>query len=231
MRFCANYVKIDTMRSWVSGQKRAAVRLHNILAHNPPTAPQLGYTLGSMYGQKYADTWPSHTYVVLPQTIATKLEADICMKYIFIWLTVYSLWNEELQLFQHDTTVPVHQASFMSTWVAEVGVEILECPWVHKALTSTWLNIFGMNWNTDFTPGLLIQHQCPIILTLLWRNLPSHAVKSSGKPLQRSGGHYKGKVGTAWYYVCPWFWNTIVHKHCITFTGRTVCKLGLTTGI
>jgi hypothetical protein len=32
---------------------------------------------------------------------------------------------------------------------------------LHRALTSTPSNTFGMNWNTDCEPCLIHQHQCP----------------------------------------------------------------------
>ena len=41
---------------------------------------------------------------------------------------------------------------------------------LHRALTSTPLNTFGMNWNADCEPGLITQHQCPTSLMLLWLN-------------------------------------------------------------
>ena len=41
---------------------------------------------------------------------------------------------------------------------------------LHRALTSTPSNTFGMNWNADCEPHLITQHQCPTSLMLLWLN-------------------------------------------------------------
>jgi hypothetical protein len=41
---------------------------------------------------------------------------------------------------------------------------------LHRALTSTPSNTYGMNWNADCEPGLIAQHHCPTSLMLLWLN-------------------------------------------------------------
>ena len=41
---------------------------------------------------------------------------------------------------------------------------------LHRALTSTPSNTFGINWNADCEPGLITQHQCSTSLMLLWLN-------------------------------------------------------------
>ena len=41
---------------------------------------------------------------------------------------------------------------------------------LHRALTSTPPITFGMNWNADYEPGLIAQHQCTHSLILLWLN-------------------------------------------------------------
>jgi hypothetical protein len=41
---------------------------------------------------------------------------------------------------------------------------------LHRALTSTLSDTFGMNRNTDCKPGLIVKHQCPTSLMLLWLN-------------------------------------------------------------
>jgi hypothetical protein len=38
---------------------------------------------------------------------------------------------------------------------------------LHRALTSTPSNTFGMNWNANCEPGLIAQHHCPTSLMLL----------------------------------------------------------------
>ena len=38
---------------------------------------------------------------------------------------------------------------------------------LHRALTSTSSNTFGMNWNAEGKPGLITQHQCQTSLMLL----------------------------------------------------------------
>ena len=59
---------------------------------------------------------------------------------------------------------PVHKARSIqkSVW------KKLTVP--RRALTSTPLNTFGMNWNVDCEPGLIAQHRCPTSLVLLWLN-------------------------------------------------------------
>ena len=41
---------------------------------------------------------------------------------------------------------------------------------LHRTLTSTPSNTFGMNWNADCEPGLIPQHQCPTSRMLFWLN-------------------------------------------------------------
>ncbi len=41
---------------------------------------------------------------------------------------------------------------------------------LHRALTSTSSNTFGMNWNADCVRDLITQHQCWTSLMLLWLN-------------------------------------------------------------
>lgn len=40
----------------------------------------------------------------------------------------------------------------------------------NRALTSTLLNTYGMTWNIDCKPGLLLQHQYLSLQMLLWLN-------------------------------------------------------------
>ena len=55
---------------------------------------------------------------------------------------------------------------------------------LHRALTSTPSNTFGMNCNADCQPDLIAQHQCPTTLMLVaeWKQVPSamfqHLVES-----------------------------------------------------
>jgi len=57
-------------------------------------------------------------------------------------------------LFLHDFSL-VHRSRSIKTWLDEFGVEELDWP-AHRALTSTLLNIFGINWNEIVS--LLTQH-------------------------------------------------------------------------
>ena len=41
---------------------------------------------------------------------------------------------------------------------------------LHRALTSTPSNTFGMNRNADYEPNLIAQHHCPTSRMLLWQN-------------------------------------------------------------
>lgn len=73
------------------------------------------------------DTCPSHPYVVLPQTVTTKLEAHNCLACLCMLLD-YNFPSLELRgpnLFQHDN-VPAHKVSSI-TCFAKVDVDELEC--------------------------------------------------------------------------------------------------------
>ena len=50
---------------------------------------------------------------------------------------------------------------------------------LHRALTSTPLNTFGMNWNTDCEPGLIAKHQCltSLMLVVEWKKSPEQCSK------------------------------------------------------
>lgn len=61
----------------------------------------------SVYGPKYVDTWSSHHYVVIPQTVATKLKARKCTQ------SFSALELRGSNQFQHDNG-PVNKASSMS---------------------------------------------------------------------------------------------------------------------
>ena len=69
-------------------------------------------------------------------------------------------------LFQHENAT-VHKArsingSSRSVWKNLTGL--------HRTLTSTSSNTFGMNWNADCESVLIAQHQCPTSLMFLWLN-------------------------------------------------------------
>ena len=70
-------------------------------------------------------------------------------------------------LFQHEMPPctkrgPYRNGLSRSTWKNMTGL--------HRALTSTPMNTFGMNWNANCEPGLIAQHQWPTSLMLLWLN-------------------------------------------------------------
>ncbi len=82
-------------------------------------------------------------------------------------------------LFQH-VWAPGHKASSVKTWLDEFGVE------EHRALISTQSNTSGMNWNGDWEPGLLVQHQSLISQILYWmneQNFYRNTPKSCGEPV------------------------------------------------
>jgi hypothetical protein len=84
---------------------------------------------------------------------------------------------------------PYRNGLSRSVWKNLTGLE--------RALTSTTSNTFGMNWNANFEPGLIAQHQCPTSLMLLWLNGSKFLQKcSSGKLFQKSGDCYSSKGGT-----------------------------------
>ena len=108
--------------------------------------------------------------------------------------TLRQQFGEGPFLFQHDNA-PVHKARsiqkycFRSVWKNLTGL--------HRALTSTPSNTFGMTWYTDCEPGLIAQHQCrPHECS--WLNgskSRSNAPISSRKPSQKSRGCYSSEGG------------------------------------
>ena len=81
--------------------------------------------------------------------------------------TLWQQFGEGSFLFQHDND-PMHKAVLYrnglsrSVWKNLTGL--------HRALTSTPSDTFGMNWNADCEPDLIAQHQCSTSLMLLWLN-------------------------------------------------------------
>lgn len=61
-------------------------------------------------------------------------------------LFIRTKWPKPIQ---HDVT-PAHKAKPIKPWFAKDGVEENKCP-VYRDLTSTQLNTFGMNSNTEPT--------------------------------------------------------------------------------
>ncbi|KAK6304388.1 hypothetical protein J4Q44_G00249740 [Coregonus suidteri] len=92
------------------------------------------------------------------------------------WCKAYRHWTLE-QWKCHDNA-PVHKAGSIQKWFVEIGVEELDG--LHRALTSTPSNTFGINWNADYEPGLITQHQCPTSLMLLSSQWLLH---NQGQPL------------------------------------------------
>ena len=93
---------------------------------------------------------------------------------------------------------------------------------LHRALTSTSSNIFGMNWNADSEPGLIAKHHCPTSVMLLWLNgskSPQLASPtSSGKPSQKSGGCSSSIRGDQLHIYAHDFgmrWSTIRCPHTV----------------
>lgn len=79
--------------------------------------------------------------------------------------------------------------------LSQGGVEELD--WLGE---SPDLNTIGMNLSDECVPGLLIQHQNPTSLMLLWLNehktlLYSHTPNSIGKPQQKIGTYCESKGG------------------------------------
>ena len=106
-----------------------------------------------------------------------------------------TLWQQEGPfLFQHDNVLCTKQGPYRndlsrSEWKTLTGL--------HRAMTSTIKHLFGMNWNVDCEPGLIIQHKSQTSLMLLWLNGPCSTVStSSGKLSEERGGCYSSKGGT-----------------------------------
>jgi hypothetical protein len=71
--------------------------------------------------------------------------------------TLWQQFGEGPFLFQLDNA-HVHKASLYRNGLLRFVWKNLTG--LHRALTSTLSNTFGMNWNTDCKPGLISQHQC-----------------------------------------------------------------------
>lgn len=94
----------------------------------------------------------------------------------------------------------MHKASFLKIWIG-----------LQKALISTQLNTFEMNWNSDCAPCVLIQHQC-----LISDIVP----KMSGEPLRRVELNRNGmsrKHAWVWLIRYPHTFSHIVRMSVIWF--------------
>uniref|UniRef100_A0AAZ3QUI8 Uncharacterized protein n=1 Tax=Oncorhynchus tshawytscha TaxID=74940 RepID=A0AAZ3QUI8_ONCTS len=107
--------------------------------------------------------------------------------------TLWKQFWEDPFLFQHYNA-PMHKARYLHKWFVEIGVEEL-----HRALTSTSSNTFGMNWNANMRarpnrpPSV---SDLPIVVQASPRsNVPT----SSRKPSEKSGGCYSSKGGPSPY--------------------------------
>lgn len=120
------------------------------------------------YGQKYADTWTitplcgssrncfhrvrstqSYLYEISVRTVRVKFpftgtkERQTCSNMTVSFWTKLAPWD-------------------MWVWMNFSGL--------HRALTSTPLNTFGMKWNAFWESGLLVQDHFLTLLMLLWLN-------------------------------------------------------------
>lgn len=105
-------------------------------------------------------------------------------------------------MFQHGGAF-VHRMSFMKTWFFKVGLVDL-----HRALASTPLKTFGINWYTD----LLTQHQCLTWLMLLWWN-DHKSLKTRSKII---GGYFNKKEIV---------WNGMFNKDLLVSWSGDIHKL------
>uniref|UniRef100_A0AAZ3SGF1 Uncharacterized protein n=1 Tax=Oncorhynchus tshawytscha TaxID=74940 RepID=A0AAZ3SGF1_ONCTS len=101
-----------------------------------------------------------------------------------------TLWQQFVEgpfLFQHDNVPCTKQGPYRNglsrlVWKNLTGL--------HKALTSTSSNTFGVNWNIDCEPGLNRPMEA---------SPHSNVPTSSGKPSQKSVGCYSSKGGQTPY--------------------------------
>ena len=80
----------------------------------------------------------------------------------------------ETVLFQHGNA-PVHKVRSIQKWFVDFMWNNLTG--LHRALTSTPSNTFGMNWNADCEPGLIAQTSVPDVTNALvaeWKQVPSN---------------------------------------------------------
>ena len=77
-----------------------------------------------------------------------------------------TLWEGPF-LFQHDNVLCTKQGPYRNDLSRSEWKTLTGRP---RAMTSTPLNTFGMNWKADCEPGLIAQHQCPTSIMLLWLN-------------------------------------------------------------
>ncbi len=90
--------------------------------------------------------------------------------------TLWEQFGEGPFLFQSDCVL-VHKSRSIKTWLDEFGVEELD--WPHRSQTSTPSNTFGVNWNGDPEPDLLMQHKCLTSQMLYWMNVQKLQQKHS----------------------------------------------------
>jgi hypothetical protein len=76
--------------------------------------------------------------------------------------------------------------SVLQTLAKSVGKNFIA---VHRALTSTPSNTFGMSWNTHCEPGVINQHPCLTSL-MEWKQVPAGRFQHHEKLSQKSGGCY-----------------------------------------
>ena len=81
--------------------------------------------------------------------------------------TLCQQFGEGPFLFQHDIALYTKQGPYRNVFSRLVWKNLTG---LHRALTSTPSNTFGMNWDVDCELGLIAQHQCPTSLMLLWLN-------------------------------------------------------------
>jgi hypothetical protein len=81
--------------------------------------------------------------------------------------TLWQQFGEGPFLFQHNNA-PMHKTRFIQNGLSESVSKNLTG--LHRTLSSTPSNTFGMNWNADCEPGVIAKHQCPTSLMLSWLN-------------------------------------------------------------
>jgi hypothetical protein len=80
------------------------------------------------------------------------------------WLSTFVFPESVQELQRWDKT-------FTTIWISRKGGKTWNnLTGLHRALTSTPSNTFGMNWNADCKPSLITQQQRPTSQMLMWLN-------------------------------------------------------------
>lgn len=144
--------------------------------------------------------------------IIHKPSLNFCHKVVSLHVSRMSLSAVALRFKLKDpNNPPVCKVRSINTVLAKVRVKDL-----HRTMTSTPSNTFGMSWNTECAPDFLTWHDLPTLLMCLWlkgQKLHRYDPKSSEVSSQKSGGGHHSKERRtlcvcSWFKLPPKLWNS-----------------------